>query len=303
MIGYNEIIQYFGHLTIIGNKLTDQQLEYINQSLFNNNIYIDLNISFYVKKNDFISIKEKIISRKNLYNFVNKKTFDVLKLEKFASHEKIEYIFKSQMIIFFFEKNRIIKLLIHSLAPFKEISDLINLKYNFKNKSDYNDEKNFMRKAPSNKIIERLITLHIFERPKCTSRRFNEIVFTIINEEENNNYYNPTYYQSKTLLGNIKEQHNINIEIKQPCEINFGLLTYPSFRGLDNVGATCYMNATLQCLANIKPITDYLLNPGKYDYLYKNMSMCVLTLKYTQVLIGLFCNESRTGSYRPEDFK
>ena len=171
MIGYNEIIQYFGHLTINDNKLDDQQLEYINQSLVNNNIYIDLNISFYVKKNDFISIKEKIISRKNLYNFVNKKAFDVLKLEKYASHEKIEYIFKSQMIIFFFEKNRIIKLLIHSLAPFKEISDLINLKYNFKNKSDYNDEKDFLKKSPSNKIIERLINFNIFESLRCTYTR------------------------------------------------------------------------------------------------------------------------------------
>ena len=33
----------------------------------------------------------------------------------------------------------------------------------------------------------------------------------------------------------------------------------PSFKGLDNVGDNYNMNSTLQCLANIKPITDYLL--------------------------------------------
>jgi hypothetical protein len=189
-----------------------------------------------------------VISKQNLENFVNKNTFDKLNLEKYASNEKIEYVFKSQMIIFFFEKNGIIKLLIHSLTPFKEINNLINLKYNFNDKNDYNNEKNFLKKESSNKIIEKLLTLNIFEKPKCTFRRNSEIAFTIINEEENNNYYNPTYYQSKTILGNINDQNNINIGIKQPYEINFSLTTSPSFRGLENVGATCYMNATLQCL-------------------------------------------------------
>ena len=31
----------------------------------------------------------------------------------------------------------------------------------------------------------------------------------------------------------------------------------PILRGLNNIGATCYMNATLQCLSNIKPLTEF----------------------------------------------
>ena len=72
---------------------------------------------------------------------------------------------------------------------------------------------------------------------------------------------------------------------------------------MDNVGATCYMNATLQCLANIKPITYYLLNQKNYEFLYKNNDLCKLTLQYIQVLIGLFLSESINGSYCPENFK
>ena len=30
--------------------------------------------------------------------------------------------------------------------------------------------------------------------------------------------------------------------------------------GLNNIGATCYMNATLQCLSNTKKLTEYFLN-------------------------------------------
>ena len=85
--------------------------------------------------------------------------------------------------------------------------------------------------------------------------------------------------------------------------INFNLVNIPSYRGLENVGATCYMNATLQCLANIKPITDYLLNKKNYEFLYKNGILCNMTLHYSQVLLGLFCNESNNGYFSPKDFK
>ena len=63
------------------------------------------------------------------------------------------------------------------------------------------------------------------------------------------------------------------------------------------------MNATLQCLANIKPVTDYLLEQNNYITLYNEYSLCQLTLSYIQVLIGLFCNKSDNGSYCPEQFK
>ena len=91
--------------------------------------------------------------------------------------------------------------------------------------------------------------------------------------------------------------------IKQPKDINFELAKRPSFRGFDNVGSFSYMNEILQCLANIKPITDYLLKVNKYGEIYDNVALCPLTLQYCQILIGLFCNISNTGSYSPKVFK
>ena len=35
--------------------------------------------------------------------------------------------------------------------------------------------------------------------------------------------------------------------------------------GLANIGATCYMNATLQCLSNTDKLTNYFLKEFKYD--------------------------------------
>ena len=69
--------------------------------------------------------------------------------------------------------------------------------------------------------------------------------------------------------------------------------------GLNNIGATCYMNATLQCLANVKNLTTYLLNNSTKistnPYKYK------LTNAYTEVLNNIW--KSSNKSYSPNNFK
>ena len=283
MIAYNSLYDYFSSL-IIKDKLDNDQINFINESAAKNKIYIEVDTSFLVQKSYFRSIMDDvIISEKNLENFIDEKTFKELKINKLTNKEKIKYIFKKQMIIFFFENHYIIKILIHSLFPFKNINEFINLKYNFKDKNYYNKTADFLKESDSQKIIEAFIcTYNILENPyyECIDGK-NQIIFTLFNEGKN-----------KNLIG-----------IKEPNKINFNLAKLLSCRGLDNVGATCYMNATLQCLANIKPITDYLLNINKYSTLFENKEICPMTLQYAQVLIGLFCNESRTGSYRPKNFK
>ena len=40
--------------------------------------------------------------------------------------------------------------------------------------------------------------------------------------------------------------------------------------GLNNIGATCFMNATLQCLSQTKELTNYFLNENNFDRIMKN---------------------------------
>ena len=73
-------------------------------------------------------------------------------------------------------------------------------------------------------------------------------------------------------------------------------------KGLDNIGATCYMNATLQCLAHIEKFCKYLLNPENIQNIQKNKFKYKLTNAYLIVLINLWQNIN-IQSYAPHNFK
>jgi len=63
--------------------------------------------------------------------------------------------------------------------------------------------------------------------------KYDKANYSYINEDEYN-------LDSKTNVTSIKQY-----------------FPYPPLIGLDNIGATCYMNATLQCLCNIEKFVDY----------------------------------------------
>ena len=80
--------------------------------------------------------------------------------------------------------------------------------------------------------------------------------------------------------------------------------------GLQNIGATCYMNATLQCLCNIKKLVDYFKNKKKdYKHLEKILDEDVNNEKLCtslKLLIDKLYPDNYNGQksyYAPNDFK
>jgi len=71
--------------------------------------------------------------------------------------------------------------------------------------------------------------------------------------------------------------------------------------GLENIGATCYMNATLQCLININLLTKYLLKESNYKIITNNSYLYELTSCYCEVLFNV-CTKN-IKFYKPEKFK
>jgi ubiquitin C-terminal hydrolase len=77
----------------------------------------------------------------------------------------------------------------------------------------------------------------------------------------------------------------------------------PRLIGLQNIGATCYMNATLQCLVNINEFTKYLLNKDNFSFIIENIEKCELLSSYCQLLLKLCCDEKVVNYYAPTKFK
>ena len=73
--------------------------------------------------------------------------------------------------------------------------------------------------------------------------------------------------------------------------------------GLDNVGATCYMNATLQCLAHIKRITEHVLNYKRLGKL-KDTKKTRLSEAYSEVVWEIWLPKDKSKkSFAPDRFK
>ena len=69
-------------------------------------------------------------------------------------------------------------------------------------------------------------------------------------------------------------------------------------KGLENVGATCYMNAVLQCFYHVKPLTSELIN---YKLPLNYIQQMPMTFAFQDVIRQLTLDKSNAG--RPIIFK
>ena len=78
-----------------------------------------------------------------------------------------------------------------------------------------------------------------------------------------------------------QKNYQLDIEIKNkfsklpplppPKEIDpLNLYDRPTLIGLNNIGATCFMNSTLQCLSQTKALTNYFLKKKSLDKIINN---------------------------------
>jgi ubiquitin carboxyl-terminal hydrolase 8 len=117
------------------------------------------------------------------------------------------------------------------------------------------------------------------------------------------NQFNPNLINNiNNMNNNIPKQKRFHSAKKQRIKNSPFLIPKNSAAGLDNIGATCYMNATLQCLAHIEKFCKYLLNPENIQNIQKNKFKYKLTNAYLIVLINLWQNIN-IQSYAPHNFK
>ena len=95
--------------------------------------------------------------------------------------------------------------------------------------------------------------------------------------------------REKTL--DLKEQQLIDLEKILKGEQD------PILKGLNNIGATCYMNASLQCFSNSKKLTEYFLKH------YQKDPNKIMANEYYEVLKNLWNKDDNEKAYSPNSFK
>jgi ubiquitin C-terminal hydrolase len=118
-------------------------------------------------------------------------------------------------------------------------------------------------------------------------------------EKENISLDNKT--SIKTIINKIEHiKDNSDEEIKVPKIMKLKEKKEPIIIGLNNIGATCYMNATLQSFSNTDKLTEYFLNTYKYD---PNDEKKIMSNEYYKVIKNLWDINNKQKCYSPYDFK
>ena len=202
-------------------------------------------------------------------------------------------------------------------------NDEINAKSSYSpNTSDINNDSTIrsikIPKCPntqkmSNNIYSNFFTNNIYLKKNNFSYNYEQMTKpkleneiqeqypTHINQVKIINYNNPPIPSKTKKI--TKDSYNYNI-YNNLNEYSEYIISYSKgLIGLANIGATCYMNATIQCFSNIPRLREYLLNENNYQNLYYGRKgNKKLSFALAHVFKNLWLNQN-LKCYAPEYFK
>ena len=111
-----------------------------------------------------------------------------------------------------------------------------------------------------------------------------------------NNNSNELNKKKQELIDKEKELNKKEEELNEQLKL-LKQQNEPILIGLNNIGATCYMNASLQCFSNTKKLSEYFLKH------YIKEPNKIMSNEYYEVLKNLWERENNNKSYSPTSFK
>ena len=125
--------------------------------------------------------------------------------------------------------------------------------------------------------------------------KFNNIIM------ENKTKYNNKISELLTEIEKYKNKKTNELEqLKRVNSLQIMKKELPILVGLNNIGATCYMNATLQCLSNTTKLREYFLKMFKYEINNKNK---IISNEFYNVIKNLWDINNTNRSFSPYSFK
>jgi len=131
------------------------------------------------------------------------------------------------------------------------------------------------------------------------------------NNNMNMNNFNNNMNNNNIQINNNKRNNNNNNNNINPPKAPKPLTFYkgPTLIGLQNIGATCFMNATLQCLSQTEDLTNYFLDEKRSAQKVKNNNIAKknrndlqLTPVYLELVKKLWDKNNSKGYVEPKKF-
>ena len=177
----------------------------------------------------------------------------------------------------------------------------INNNPQFNNFGNFGNNNNqIFNNVNNNRLFPNVNNQNNFKNNKIPRNPNNNIN---INNFNNFNNFNPNQMKIPFNMpknNQIKRRANSAGRIRN--NINQPIIPRKFVVGLNNVGATCYMNATLQCLVHVEKLTKHLLKPEMIQMIQGNKNRYILTDAYLNVLINSWMNVN-INNYSPNYFK
>ena len=166
----------------------------------------------------------------------------------------------------------------------EDIKEKKDFKENYNLKDNQNNKKNNeIKDIKDIKVIKE----HKDKKDNKNNKENNDLNE---NKENDNLKENRKNKENKYIKQNeVKERNKMNKEKKEPILI-----------GLNNIGATCYMNATLQSLSNTNELTEYFINRYNFE---PNNNKKIISNEYYKVIKNLWDIKNNNHSFSPYEFK
>ena len=265
----------------------------------------DIQSSFWNGLVDYQWCSKNILSLENFDYLLDEKTYEYFKVNLQFDNQKsdITGIITNDKIILLYNNMFQIKFLYYGdiIRPEGGTNrELIQLTANFSQIYNGNIDVNYtmlVYNGFKNIICSNINEVfNIFERHNIRLLEEETIHFNVY-------YDNGSFETHKFILKN--ENLSCRTLEQNYRSVNYQKLNPNLFRliGLANVGATCYMNATLQCFINVPMLTRYLLTDYNYKQINQNSKLYELTSAYCHLLFHVCCDESVVKYYEPQNFK